>query len=267
MCFRIRPTVAVLNLTGTIATSRVGGSGSTLNIRTLEKVFKKVDDMGRLDAIALTVNCPGGSPVQTEMLYRRIRELAAEKQVPVLTFIEDVAASGGYWLALAGDTIYASRSSIVGSIGVISGGFGFVDAMSRLGVERRVYACGDNKALLDPFQPEKASDKAILESAMKDIYEQFCEHVKERRPAVADSLFTGAIWSGGKAKELGLVDEIGTMREVLRKRFGTNVDIKEIEPEKSLMGRLLGIEGGVPGIMGAAMNVFESRIEWGRFGL
>ncbi|NBU23990.1 MAG: S49 family peptidase [Actinobacteria bacterium] len=271
MCFRIRPTVAVLNLTGVVSASRVGGGSATLNVRTLEKVFKKVEEMPRVDAIALAINCPGGSPVQTELIYQKIRWLAAEKEVPVLAFVEDCAASGGYWLALAGDTIYASRASMVGSIGVIAGGFGFVEAMGKLGVERRVYACGDNKALLDPFQPEKASDRAILESAMKDVFVQFCQQVKDRRPKVTDdSLFTGAVWSGSKAVELGLVDEIGSMYDVLRKRFGKEVRIKEVEPDKSLVEKLLGVEGGggaINAMFAAAMNTLESRVSWGRLGM
>jgi signal peptide peptidase SppA len=263
MFFRSNPVVAVLNLTGVISSSRMGKS-TTLNLRALEKVFKKVEDMSRVDAIALAVNCPGGSPVQTEMIYNRIRRLAKTKNVPIMTFVEDCAASGGYWLATAGDTIYASRSSIVGSIGVIAGGFGFVDAMEKLGVERRVYTCGENKGMLDPFQPEKDTDKQILEAAMKDVYEEFCRVVKERRPLVTEESMTGAIWAGAEAKKRGLVDEIGTLEEVLYEKYGADVDIKEIEPDKSLMQRLFGIEGG---IVEAAMSVLESRIAWGRVGL
>jgi signal peptide peptidase SppA len=261
--FWSKPTVAVLNLTGVISHARMGGS-SSLNVRTLEKMFKKIEDMSRLDAIALTINCPGGSPVQTELIYNRIRRLAKTKNVRVLTFIEDCAASGGYWLATAGDTIYASRSSIVGSIGVISGGFGFVDAMEKLGVERRVYTCGENKGMLDPFQPEKEADKKILEAAMKDVYQEFCRVVKERRSLVTEESMTGAIWAGAEAKERGLVDEIGTLEEVLHELYGEEVDIKQIESDKSLLQRLFGVEGG---IVEAVMNVLESRVSWGRVGL
>jgi len=263
MFFRSNPIVAVLNLTGVISSSRMG-KNSSLNVRSLEKVFKKVEDMPRVSAIALTINCPGGSPVQTELIYNRIRRLAKTKNVPVLTFIEDCAASGGYWLATAGDTIYASRSSIVGSIGVISGGFGFVDAIKKLGIERRVYTCGENKGMLDPFQPEKDADKEILEAAMKDVYEEFCRVVKERRPLTTEESMTGAVWAGAEAKKRGLVDEIGTMREVLFEKYGADVEIKEIEPDKSLMERLFGIEGG---LVATVMGVLESRIAWGPFGM
>lgn len=263
MFFRSNPVVAVLNLTGVISANRTG-KNSALNIRSLEKVFKKVEDMSRLDAIALAINCPGGSPVQTELIYNRIRQLAKKREVPILSFVEDCAASGGYWLATAGDTIYASRSSIVGSIGVIAGGFGFVDAIKKVGIERRVYTCGENKGMLDPFQPEKDADKEILEAAMKDVYQEFCRIVKERRPLVAEESMTGAIWAGGQAKERGLVDEIGTLRETLIDKFGDDVEMKEIEPDKSLVERLLGIEGG---LVATVFGVLESRIEWGRVGM
>ena len=203
-------------------------------------------------AVALVINSPGGSPVQSSLIYDRIRYLSREKDIPVLAFVEDVAASGGYWLACAGDEIYVNASSVVGSIGVVSAGFGFVDAIEKLGVTRRVYTAGKRKVMLDPFQPENEGDIDHLKTLQKDIHDQFTALVRHRRgsklTAPEDDLFSGAFWTGLKAVELGLADKTGEIRQVLKERFGDKVQIKLVEGKKSM----LGLGGGASGVFGKA---------------
>jgi signal peptide peptidase SppA len=237
----------------------------------LEKLFIAAADA---PAVALAINSPGGSPVQSRLIFRRIRDLAAEKNKQVLVFVEDVAASGGYMIATAGDEIWADPSSIVGSIGVVSASFGFTELISKIGVERRVHTSGDNKAVLDPFRPEKPEDVERLKSLQAEIHQTFIDLVKERRGGrLADdpNLFTGLFWTGLRGRELGLVDGIGDMRSVLKQKFGARTRLRLISPPRSLFSRRIGLFGvGGGEIAAAASGLFdaaEERALWNRFGL
>lgn len=233
----------------------------------LERAFSKKG----IAAVALSINSPGGSPVQSALIHTRIRELADEHKVPVLVFCEDVAASGGYWLACAGDEIYADESSVVGSIGVISAGFGFVDAINKIGVERRVYTSGESKSMLDPFKPEKPEDVSHLQSLQADIHAAFKGLVKSRRGSKlkgADAdLFSGAFWAGRQALDKGLIDGLGHLNSVLRRRFGDKVVIGNIAPPQGWGLKRLGFGAVMPEIPAAALDAIETRALWSRFGL
>lgn len=263
------PVVTHVALTGAI------GIGSPLKpaltfksvAETLEKAFAKKD----ISAVAITINSPGGSPVQSAMIHARIRELAAKHKLPVYAFCEDVAASGGYWLACAGDEIYADESSIVGSIGVISAGFGFVDAISKLGIERRVHTVGESKSMLDPFKPEKAEDVDHLLSLQADVHEAFKTLVRERRAgklrADDKDLFSGAFWSGRQALAKGLVDGLGHMHGVLRNKFGDKLVLRTVAPSQGWGLKKLGFGAQVPDFAAQALDALETRALWSRFGL
>ena len=230
-------------------------------------------------AVAISINSPGGSPVQARLIYKRIRDLAAEKNKKVLVFVEDLAASGGYMIAIAGDEIIADPSSIVGSIGVISSSFGFTELIKKIGVERRVYTAGENKATLDPFKPEKAEDIERLKKLQLEVHETFIDMIKERRgKKLTDDpeLFTGLFWSGKKGLELGLVDSLGDMRTVLKDRYGAKAEFKLITPPRGLFGRRLGMFGSAAPALGpdvasafaaGMVDAAEERALWGRFGL
>jgi signal peptide peptidase SppA len=224
--------------------------------------------------VAVVVNSPGGSPVQSRLIAKRMRDLADEHGKPVIVFVEDAAASGGYFIATGGDEIIADPSSIVGSIGVIFAGFGFVEAIGKLGIERRVHTAGKNKSTLDPFLPEKKEDVDRIKTLELDVHAVFIDWVKSRRAgklkASDDELFTGEFWSGVRGLELGLVDGLGDLRETLRERYGEKVRLKVIEPKRPLF-RLpsLGL-GGRASISGMATEVIasvEDRIFWSRLGL
>ncbi len=271
------PVVTVLTLEGVIGSAAPGRRG--LSLQRLEKSIEAAFRPGGLAAVALAVNSPGGSPVQSRLIYDAIRRKAEEKDVPVLAFIEDVGASGGYILALAGDEIYADESSVVGSIGVVSAGFGLHEAIARIGVERRVYTAGENKAILDPFKPEDERDKARLQSMLDELHGQFIAMVKARREArLGDDpeLFSGAFWTGARAKELGLVDGTAQLGAFLRTRFGKHVKVKRIAPDGgSLLKRLLS--GGETAARRpaptalidaeAVLDAAERRAMWSRYGL
>ncbi|MCX7566884.1 S49 family peptidase [Sulfitobacter sp. F26169L] len=254
------PTVAVIRLSGMIGTT---GRGA-LNDASLGPVIEKAFSKGKPAAVALEINSPGGSPVQSSLIGARIRRLADEKNIPVLAFVEDVAASGGYWLAAAADEIYADTSSVVGSIGVISAGFGLHELMAKNGVERRVYTAGESKSMLDPFQPEKPEDIARLKELLEDIHVNFKEHVTERRVGKLTAerdLFTGDIWLGRKAIEVGLVDGIGHLKPHLQKRFGEKVKLRRYGVKKGLFSRFSAQ------VFGDALHSIEERAQFARFGL
>jgi signal peptide peptidase SppA len=243
---------------------------AVLNLPSLEPVLKRAFAADRLAAVALQINSPGGAATQSALIAERIRGLAAEHGVPVLAFCEDVAASGGYWLACAADEIYAHATSLVGSIGVISGGFGLSGLLERIGVQRRLYTAGNNKSRLDPFLPEKPEDVAWLRDMQTQVHELFQAWVRERRGDKlrrADELFTGEVWTGARAAELGLVDGLGTAREVLARRFPDATPVL-VEGRKPLLAKL-----GVGGVARAAgqldelLRVAEARVAWSRFGL
>jgi serine protease SohB len=222
--------------------------------------------------VALIINSPGGSPVQSALIARRIRDLADEKDLPVIAFCEDVAASGGYWLACAADEIFADENSIVGSIGVISAGFGFVDLIERIGIERRVYATGPRKGMLDPFQDEKTEDIDRLRELHEDIFENFKNHVRrcrgDRLLAADETLFTGDIWTGRQAVEVGLIDGLAEMRSEMRKRYGDKVKFQRADVRRGLLGRLRGGMGGRAGVdPDALIGALDDWAQWKRFGL
>ncbi|MGQ0484407.1 MAG: S49 family peptidase, partial [Hyphomicrobiales bacterium] len=215
-----------------------------LTAKDLDDLLERAFARKGLAAVALSINSPGGSAVQSALIHRRIRALADEHKVPVLVFCEDVAASGGYWLACAGDEIFADESSIIGSIGVIAAGFGFVGALAKLGIERRVHTAGESKSILDPFQPEKKEDVTRLTSLQTDVHEAFKSLVRARRQNKLKGddkeLFSGAFWSGRRALALGLIDGIGHAHEVLRLKFGDKVVIRRLAPSPGWGLRRLG---------------------------
>ena len=267
-------TIPVVRLQGTIM-SGGGQFRPSLSLASTAGVLEKAFSLSA-PAVAISINSPGGSPVQSRLIYKRIRDLAAEKNKTVLVFVEDVAASGGYMIAVAGDEIFADPSLIVGSIGVVSASFGFTDLMKKIGVERRVYTAGKNKAVLDPFKPEKKEDIERLKSLQLEVHETFIDLVKERRGnKLKDDpdLFTGLFWTGKKGVELGLVDGLGDMREILKNRFGASTKLKLVTAPRGLFGRRLGIFGigAGPAITEAAaeglMDAAERRALWARFGL
>ena len=264
--------IPVIRLSGTIM---AGGSQfrPALNLAAVAPLLEKAFADKEAPAVAISINSPGGSPVQSRLIYKRIRDLATEKNKRVFMFVEDVAASGGYMIAIAGDEIIADPSSIVGSIGVVSASFGFTGLMEKIGVERRVHTAGTNKSVLDPFSPEKKKDIEHLMSLQLEIHDVFISMVKQRRGSkLSDNpdLFTGLFWTGIKGKELGLVDELGDMRSFLRARYGERTKLRLISPSRGLFGMRAGA-GGVSAIgAGAAEALVESvdeRAQWARFGL
>lgn len=266
------PRINVIELEGAIGGVSPGRKGLTL--KRLEKLIEAAFKADDVEAVALSINSPGGSAVQSRLICQTIRRLAGEKGKPVIAFIEDVGASGGYILALAGDEIYADESSVVGSIGVIAGGFGFQEAIARLGVERRVHTAGENKSILDPFKAEDPKDVARLKDILNELHEQFIALVKERRGAkLAEEpdLFTGAFWTAPKAKTLGLIDGTAQLGDFLRSRYGKDVKIKRFSPETgSLLKRLLsGGEASAPTLLDAdaLLAAAERRALWSRYGL
>tara|TARA_B100000886_G_scaffold334480_1_gene290062 strand:- start:4 stop:801 length:798 start_codon:yes stop_codon:yes gene_type:complete len=255
-----RNLVSVVRLSGMISS----GARGQINDETLAPVFKRAFSKGDPDAVALVVNSPGGSPVQSSLIGARIRSLALEKNIPVYAFVEDVAASGGYWLAAAADEIYVDKSSIVGSIGVISAGFGAHELINRYGIERRVYTAGKSKSTLDPFRPEKSEDIKRIKSLLEDVHQNFISYVYERRGSLigdGKDLFTGEFWIGQKAIELGLADHIGHLEHAMKERFGEKVRFKNYGPKKGLAHKL-GIN-----LFDSTLTLIEEKIAYGRFGL
>jgi signal peptide peptidase SppA len=268
-------TIPVIRLHGTI----MAGGGQfrpSLSLASTAGVIEKAFAYQEAPAVAISINSPGGSPVQSRLIYKRIRDLAVEKNKKVLVFVEDVAASGGYMIAVAGDEIIADPSSIVGSIGVVSASFGFTDLMKKVGVERRVYTAGKNKAVLDPFRPEKKEDVDRLKELQLEVHETFIDMVRERRGSKLKDdpdLFTGLFWTGKKGLALGLIDALGDMRQVLRDRYGPKTRLSLVSSPRGFFARRLGFFGSrstadiaaeaASGLLDAA----EERALWGRFGL
>ncbi len=271
---RKAPVVGVVRLSGVIG--QVGALRRGLSLNALAAIFNRVFQLRGLSAVALVVNSPGGSPVQSAMICRRVRELAREKDIPVIAFAEDVAASGGYWLTLAADEIYADENSIIGSIGVVSAGFGFTGMMEKIGLERRVHTAGERKAMLNPFREEDPEDVERLKALQVEMHDNFQHAVKTRRggrlKAEDGVLFSGEFWSGRRAQELGLIDGIGDLRTVMKDRFGDEVRFRIVGPKKSWWrigsGRLPGGETGGLGFWADDLiAAVEERFFWGRFGL
>jgi signal peptide peptidase SppA len=267
------PVVRLSGVIGAVTPLRPGMSLAGV-AKTLERAFATKN----AKAVALVINSPGGSPVQSRQIYLRIRQLAAEKKLPVLVFVEDVAASGGYMIACAGDEIFCDPSSILGSIGVVGGSFGFVDLIKRIGVERRLYTAGEHKATLDPFLPENPEDVARLKTLQREIHAIFIALVKGSRgvrlKGTDDLLFTGEYWAGEKSVSLGLADAIGDLRSTLRARYGDKVLTPVIAPATGMLSGLLGRRSagtlasleGIPGLPEELISALESRAIWAKFG-
>jgi signal peptide peptidase SppA len=270
---RIRrgPVVPVVRLSGVIAASGLLGNRG-LSIESVAPLLRRAFEIRGAKAVALAINSPGGSPVQSALIGQRIRLLAEQKGLKVIAFVEDVAASGGYWLACAADEIIVDAHSIVGSIGVISAGFGFQDLISRIGVERRLHTSGERKSMLDPFRPERPDDVERLARLQAEIHEGFKDWVRQRRSgklaAEEAMLFSGEFWTGRRGIELGLVDGLGELRATLQARFGDKVHLPVIGPRRRLLSRLglgaaLSLDAMGPGMLAA----LEERLHWQRFGL
>lgn len=273
------PKVAVIPMHGVIAAG--GRFNKTINLAAVEDKIETAFNMSGVSAVALVINSPGGSPVQSSLITKRIRDLSEEKDIPVLAFAEDVAASGGYMLALAGDKIYANDSSIIGSIGVISAGFGYTEAMAKIGVERRLYTAGESKSMLDSFSEEKPEDVARLRELQDEIHEHFKKLVRDRRgkrlKGLRGKIFSGDVFSGNEAVKLGLIDDIGDIRSVLRDRFGDKVKFEVLGEKKPRLGALLGLGGkadmtalaetATNGWAHGLLAAIEERMHWNRFGL
>jgi signal peptide peptidase SppA len=269
------PVVRLSGVIGAVTPLRPGMSLSGV-ARTLERAFATKN----AKAVALVINSPGGSPVQSRQIYLRIRQLAAEKKLPVLVFVEDVAASGGYMIACAGDEIFCDPSSILGSIGVVGGSFGFQELISKIGVERRLYTAGAHKAMLDPFLPENPDDVARVKALQREIHAIFIALVKQSRGArlkrADDELFTGEYWAGETSVAFGLADGIGDLRSTLRARFGDKVQMPVIAPATGMLSGLLGRKSasaamlgqldGFAGLPEEVISALETRAIWAKFG-
>jgi serine protease SohB len=273
-----RPVVPVVRLTGVIGFSTPLRPGLTMAgiARTLDRAFA----VRNAAAVALAINSPGGSPTQSHLIFRRVRDLAQEKNRRVIAFVEDAAASGGYMIACAADEIIADPYSIVGSIGVVGGSFGFDKLIAKIGIERRLYTSGEHKAMLDPFLPENPGDVERLKTLQREIHDDFIALVKSRRgdklSGAEDSLFTGEYWTGRRALEFGLIDGIGDLRSTLRQRFGDKVFMPLISADRGLLGRRVfgvGRDGLMPGGFAQAsladdmISALEARALWARYGL
>jgi signal peptide peptidase SppA len=281
---RFRPgqaVVPVVRLSGVIGAVTPLRTGMTLAgvARTLEKAFA----VRNAKAVALVINSPGGSPVQSRQIYLRIRQLAAEKGLPVLVFVEDVAASGGYMIACAGDEIFCDPSSVLGSIGVVGGTFGFQELIKKIGVERRLYTAGAHKAMLDPFLPENPDDVARVKALQREIHAIFIALVKRSRggrlKGTEDVLFSGEYWAGETSVTLGLADAIGDLRSTLRERYGEKVQTPVIAPSSGMLSNLLGRKSAgagasalgqidaIGGLPAELISALETRAIWAKFGL
>jgi len=273
------PVVPVVRLSGTIGAITPLRPGMTLAglAKTLERAFATRNAR----AVALVINSPGGSPVQSRQIYLRIRQLAAEKKLPVLVFVEDVAASGGYMIACAGDEIFCDPSSILGSIGVVGGSFGFQELIKKIGVERRLYTAGEHKAMLDPFLPEDPEDVARLKAIQREIHAIFIALVKGSRGSklkgADETLFSGEYWAGDTSVSLGLADGIGDLRSTLRSRYGDKVLTPVIAPASGMLSGLLGRRApgagqlaaldGIGALPDDLISALETRAIWAKFGL
>ena len=269
------PVVRLSGVIGAVTPLRPG-----MSLAGVARVLERAFSMRNAKAVALVINSPGGSPVQSRQIYLRIKQLAAEKKLPVLVFVEDVAASGGYMIACAGDEIFCDPSSILGSIGVVGGSFGFQELIKKVGVERRLYTAGEHKAMLDPFLPENPDDVARLKALQREIHAIFIALVKGSRGArlkgADDVLFTGEYWAGETSVSLGLADAVGDLRSTLRARFGEKVLTPVIAPASGMLSGLLGRRSpgagslaaldGIGGLPDELISALETRAIWAKFG-
>ena len=266
--FRKKTIVPHVRLTGIIGSA--GRFKQGMELANQRDILKKAFSLKKISHVAISINSPGGSPVQSHLIYSYIRELADKKKIKVLIFAEDVAASGGYFIACAGDEIFANSSSIIGSIGVISASFGFKDLIHKIGVQRRVYTAGKNKSTLDPFKEEKEEDIQRLKKIQLELHSDFIHVVKTSRGSKLidtekNNTFTGEFWSGSASLKIGLIDGIGNAEEVLREKFGEDVIIKKLEKAKGFIAKKLSssLDNQVENIA----NILEERAQWQKFGL
>ena len=262
--FKKKKVVPIIRLSGVIG--NVGKFKQGIDFSGQQEIIKKAFSLKKISAVAISINSPGGSPVQSHLLYSYIRKQATKNKVKVFVFAEDVAASGGYLIACAGDEIYANSSSIVGSIGVIYSSFGFQELIKKIGVQRRIYTAGINKSTLDPFMEEKKEDIERLKNIQLDLHADFIKVVEESRlkKNLGIELFSGEFWSGSKSKKLGLIDGIGNAEEVLREKFGENVIIKKFEKSKSWINKKL--TGTSENQIDQLLQALEERSVWQRYG-
>ena len=266
--FKKKKIISHIKLNGVIG--NVGKFKQGIDFAGQEEIIKKAFSLKKISAVAISINSPGGSPVQSHLLYKFIRQQSEKKKVKVIVFAEDVAASGGYLIACAGDEIYANSSSIVGSIGVIYSSFGFKDLIKKIGVERRVYTAGKNKSTLDPFIDEKEEDVKRLKNIQLELHSDFIKIVEKSRgnklkDPEKNNLFTGEFWTGSTALKLGLIDGIGNAEQVLREKFGDKVVIKKFEKQKGFLARKLS--SSVDNQLENLINILEEKSIWQKFGL
>ena len=265
--FKKKTVVPHVRLTGVIGSA--GRFRQGMDLAGQKDILKKAFSLKKISHVAISINSPGGSPVQSHLIYSYIRELADKKKIKVLIFAEDVAASGGYLISCAGDEIYANSSSIIGSIGVISASFCFKDLIQKIGVERRVYTAGKNKSTLDPFVEEKEEDVKRLKSIQLELHDDFIKVVETSRSKKLNKdknpdIFTGEFWAGSKAKELGLIDGIGNADEILKEKFGEDILIKNFEKPKSWLNKKLS--GASDNQIENLLNILEEKSIWQRYG-
>ena len=266
--FRKKTVVPHVRLTGIIGSA--GRFKQGMELANQRDILKKAFSVKKISHVAISINSPGGSPVQSHLIYSYIRELADKKKVKVLIFAEDVAASGGYFIACAGDEIFANSSSIIGSIGVISASFGFKDLIKKIGIERRVYTAGKNKSTLDPFVEEKEDDIKRLKSIQLELHADFIKVVENSRGSKIkepekNNIFTGEFWTGSSALKLGLIDGIGNVDQILKEKFGENVIIKNFEKQKGFIAKKLSSSLENP--LNSLTNSLEEKSMWQKFGL
>jgi signal peptide peptidase SppA len=263
--FKKKNIIAHIKLNGVIGNA--GKFKQGIDFAGQEEIIEKAFSLKKAKVVAITINSPGGSPVQSHLIYRYIRSQAKKKKIKVIVFAEDVAASGGYLIACAGDEIYANSSSIIGSIGVIYSSFGFTELIKKIGVERRVHTAGKNKSSLDPFQEEKLEDIERLKSIQLDLHKDFIQVVEESRGSKLKKsgieLFSGEFWAGSKAKELGLIDGLGNANEILKEKFGEDVVIKKFEKSKGWLSKKLSSSSNQ---VDQFANILEERSIWQRYG-
>ncbi len=272
--FKPKPKVAVVRLFGVIADGGGGGRKPTISYHRFASIIEDAFDADNLQAVALVINSPGGSPAQSELIGKHIRRLAEEKEMPVIGFVEDVAASGGYWLACAADEIYAAETSIIGSIGVISASFGLKELTERHGIERRVHTSGKEKSFLDPFLEEKPADVKRLKILQRDMHDSFINWVKSRRgdklSGEDKELFEGGFWLAGQALSYGIIDGIGDIKTTMMAQYGEDIKFVEFGPDKGLLSGLLSAEMKLSApVIGVdeILESIENKAIWGRYGL
>ena len=266
--FKKKKIIPHVRLTGVIGNA--GRFNKGMDLAGQQDILKKAFSIKKIKHVAISINSPGGSPVQSHLIYSYIRQLADKKKIKVLIFAEDVAASGGYLISCAGDEIYANSSSIIGSIGVISASFGFKELIKKMGIERRIYTAGKNKSTLDPFVDEKEEDIKRLKDIQLELHADFIKVVetsrgKKLKDPEKNNIFTGEFWTGASALKLGLIDGIGNVDQILKEKFGEEVVIKKFEKQKSWLGRKLS--ASVEGQLSNTLNSIEDKSAWQKFGL